>query len=328
MKIMWTMKPLAFAVAAGLTVSAVAQEVPPPTTPGSSALATVIDTQTSNGNYVLNQGTQNESSLDGSLGDAAGNVGVNIASGDHNQQANSAALSTADEMFVFGSATATVNLTQTGTNIVDNYSTSNIANVLDSGNNASGNIGINVASGVFNQQKNDFATATSGGFVATATSSAAQNSTGNVTNNYAVLSTSETVNIDLSSNLTGTYNGESDQVGNVYLEVWNNAHPNGTVMGHIDVDDENPGAQVGADGEGSFLFNETGTIELSGSVTGSVPLVSLQQAVTNTAAVAGSLNGASGNVGLNVAAGSGNQQSNSLAIAAGCNACSGNGNGL
>lgn len=319
MKIMWTIKPLAFAVAAGLTVSAVAQEVPPPTTPGSFALATVIDTQTSNGNYVLNQGTQNASSLDGSLNDAAGNVGVNIASGDHNQQANSAALSTADEMFVFGSATATVNLTQTGTNIVDNYSTSNIANVLDSGNNASGNIGINVASGVFNQQKNDFATATSAGFTATASSNATQSSTGNITNNYAVLEAGGTTDVVLTSSLSGTYGGTSEQANPVYLEIWQGSdHPNGNPQfGHVDVDGENIG--------GMFKFNEEGDITLSGTVTGAVPLQTIQQAVTNTATVTGSLNGASGNVGLNVASGSGNQQSNSLAIAAGCNACSGNG---
>jgi hypothetical protein len=41
----------------------------------------------------------------------------------------------------------------------------------------------------------------------------------------------------------------------------------------------------------------------------------------NNASVLNSLNGASGNVGLNVAAGGGNQQSNSLAVAVGCTAC-------
>ena len=327
MKVMWTLKPLAFAVAAGLAVTATAQEVPPPTTPGSSALATVSDTQSSAGNYVLNQGTVNTGSLESSLDDAAGNVGVNIAGGDHNQQANSAALSTADEFFVFGTATAAVNLSQTGTNVVDNYSVTNTASVLNSGNNASGNIGINVASGVFNQQKNDFATATSGGFVATASSTATQSSTGNITNNRAVLTESAVVALTLNGNVTGTYEGISDQVGDVYLEVWNSPlHPNGTTqLGHVDVDSDNQGAQPGPNGTGSFLFEESGEIDLAGTLTGTVPLVSLQQAVNNSATVSGSLNGASGNVGLNVAAGSGNQQSNSLAIAAGCNACSGNG---
>ena len=323
MKVMWTLKPLAFAVAAGLAVTATAQEVPPPTTPGSSAQALVTDTQTSNGNYVLNQGTQNTGSLEGSLDDAAGNVGVNIAGGDHNQQANSAALSTADEYFVFGAATAAVSLNQTGTNVVDNFSVANTASVQSSGNNASGNIGINVASGVFNQQKNDFATATSAGFVASASSAATQSSTGNITNNQAVLSQAATVTYTLDGNVTGTYNGVSDQVGDVYLDVWNSPlHPNGTVqLGHVDVDSGAQGAQPGPNGTGAFLFEESGEIDLAGTLSGTVPLISLQQAVNNSATVSGSLNGASGNVGLNVAAGSGNQQANSLAIAAGCMAC-------
>lgn len=316
MKVMWTLKPLAFAVAAGLAVSANAQQAPDPATPGSSAVASVVDTQTSNGNYVLNEGTVNTGSLDGSLDDAAGNVGVNIAGGDHNQQANSAALSTADEFFVFGNATATVDLTQTGTNVVDNFSVTNAASVLDSGNNASGNIGINVASGVYNQQKNDFATAISG-FVATASSNASQTSVGNVTNNQAVLVETASVSYTLDGNVTGTYEGISDQVGDVYLEVWNNdVHPNGTVQyGHIDVDSDNQGAVPGPNGTGSFFFEESGEIDLAGTLTGTVPLLSLQDAVTNTSTVTGSLNGASGNVGVNVASGSGNQQSNSLAIA-------------
>jgi hypothetical protein len=43
--------------------------------------------------------------------------------------------------------------------------------------------------------------------------------------------------------------------------------------------------------------------------------------VTNTANLNGSVNGGSGNLGVNVAAGVGNQQSNSLSIASGCKTC-------
>ena len=69
-------------------------------------------------------------------------------------------------------------------------------------------------------------------------------------------------------------------------------------------------------------FTETGTIDLAGAITGNIPvLTTFAGNVTNNATVSGSLNGATGNVGLNVAAGSGNQQANSLAIAAGCAAC-------
>ena len=325
MKATWTLNPLAFAIAAGLAFSVQAQEVPVPPfdDPDAAAIANVTDTQTSNGNYVLNQGTANTGSLEGSLDNSAGNTGVNIAGGDHNQQANAAALATADENFVFGQATATINLNQTATNGVDNYSTQNNASVASSGNNASGNVGINVAAGVFNQQKNDLAAAVSGGFIASATNTTNQTSQGNVTNNYAVLETTSSADVTLNlTGGTGTYTGTSDQVGDVYLDTWTGiTHGAGTGGGHIDVDTEVDGAQDPNGDGGAFLFNEEGDIILGGTVTGSIPLVSLQQAVVNNATVSGSLNGATGNVGLNVAAGSGNQQANSLAIAAGCAAC-------
>ena len=79
MKATWTIKPLAFAIAAGLAFSAQAQEAP------EGAEASVTDTQFSVGNEVYNEGTQNNASLagsgndSGSLNGAAGNIGVNIA---------------------------------------------------------------------------------------------------------------------------------------------------------------------------------------------------------------------------------------------------------
>ena len=324
MKATWTLTPLAFAIAAGLAFSVQAQEVPVPPfdNPDAAAIANVTDTQTSTGNYVRNELTENTGSLEGSLDDSSGNTGVNIAGGDHNQQANAAALATADENFVFGQATATINLTQTVTNGVDNFSTQNTASVASSGNNASGNVGINVAAGVFNQQKNDLAAAVSGGFIASATNNTTQTSQGNVTNNYAQLVTDNLANVSLNLGATGTYAGTSDQDGDVYLDSWTGVnHPNGTGGGHIDVDSEAVGAQDPNGDGGAFLFNEEGDIVLSGTVTGLIPVATALVAVTNNATVSGSLNGATGNVGLNVAAGSGNQQANSLAIAAGCAAC-------
>ena len=320
MKATWTLTPLAFAIAAGLAFSVQAQEVPVPPfdNPDAAAIANVTDTQTSTGNYVRNELTENTGSLEGSLDDSSGNTGVNIAGGDHNQQANAAALATADENFVFGQATATINLTQTVTNGVDNYATQNNASVVSSGNNASGNVGINVAAGVFNQQKNDLAAAVSGGFIASATNTTNQTSTGNITNNYANATVAENVAVNLALNGTGTLTGESTQSNSVYPEIWiggNGNHPTGTTQfGHIDIDPETQG--------GALEFTETGTIDLAGAITGNIPvLTTFAGNVTNNATVSGSLNGATGNVGLNVAAGSGNQQANSLAIAAGCAAC-------
>ncbi len=329
MKATWTIKPLAFAIAAGLAFSVQAQEAP------EGANASVTDTQTSGNNAVLNQDTQNTGRLSGSgdgpnesngaLNGATGNIGINIAGGDHNQQANAAALATADAdaVFLFSGATATIELTQTqadpAPNTVWNYSTNNTAEVTSSANNTSGNVGINVAAGVFNQQKNDLAVAVGSGFTTNATNTTNQTSTGNTTYNYAdATQQTGSVAVNLALNATGTTAGTSEQSNSVYPEIWvPGNHPFGeTQIGHIDFDPETQG--------GSLQFTEEGTITLAGTVSGNAPLLTVfAGTVVNNATVSGSLNGASGNVGLNVAAGAGNQQANSLAIAAGCAACSG-----
>lgn len=114
-------------------------------------------------------------------------MGANAAAGDGNQQDNAAALATADENFIFGSAIAVSSATQVNNNnYVKNSSTQNNAVLNSSGNNGSGNIGMNVTSGDFNQQKNNLAIAVSGGRVATAAASASQSSTNLVVDNKGV----------------------------------------------------------------------------------------------------------------------------------------------
>ncbi|HJR29961.1 MAG TPA: heme utilization protein, partial [Pseudomonas sp.] len=145
----------------------------------SAASAYVGDTQDSSGNSVLNQGTNNTAEADNSLNGSNGNMGANVAGGDGNQQDNAAALATADESFIFGSAEATSTAYQYNTNnYVKNRSTQNNATLNNAGNNGSGNIGINVTAGNFNQQKNNLAIAVSGGRVATASADAYQSTTG------------------------------------------------------------------------------------------------------------------------------------------------------
>jgi hypothetical protein len=63
---------------------------------------------------------------------------------------------------VFGTATATAKVTQySNNNRVDNYGVTNTATMSGSGNGGSGNMGINVAGGDLNQQKNTMAIANS-----------------------------------------------------------------------------------------------------------------------------------------------------------------------
>jgi hypothetical protein len=62
-------------------------------------------------------------------------------------------------------------------------------------------------------------------------------------------------------------------------------------------------------------YSESNTWDLSNTVSYQILTPNgWANPVTNTATLSGSVNGGSGNLGVNVAAGVGNQQSNSLAI--------------
>ena len=271
------------------------------------ANASVNDTQDSHGNVVTNEGTQNNGSINNSLNSASGNMGANAAAGDGNQQLNEAALATADESFIFGSATSNTTLTQTNhNNTVANESTQNNGSLNSSGNYGSGNMGVNVAAGDFNQQKNDLAIAVSGGRVASATGSATQNSNGLQVANAGVQAYKVTTlksTIDLKGSYKGTFSGTvSDPKGGHNNDGW--------------------GGYQGDHGKGTIKGTEMGTIDLNGVATYQVMTPNgWTMPVVNNASINGSLNNASGNVGANVAAGVGNQQGNTLSIAAGCRAC-------
>jgi hypothetical protein len=306
---------------------------------------------------VVNEGTENTASVNGSLDGAAGNVGVNVAAGDNNQQANAAAIATADAYFIFGNAaSASIGVDQHAhNNKLQNYSVPNNASLNDSANGVSGNVGINIVAGNFNQQKNDMAVGVSeNALAANANASIKQHSHNNVTNNDATLDY-DSVQVSLavsasgkyagagvgqySGNASGSYAGTSDQIGDVYPDIWTgSSHPAGSPDGHFDLDTQTQGGSDLNDDGGALAFNEEGSYSgkekgglafveagyssLKGSASGYIPVVAgFNTPVVNNASINNSLNGASGNLGVNVAAGGGNQQSNSLAIAAGCNAC-------
>lgn len=337
MKLM--LKPLVFALGAILAAGAYADGGQGHK---NGASAEIDDEQGSYGNEVLNQGTDNEATLYNGVEGASGNIGINITAGDNNQQANAAALAAGDAFFVFGAAArADIDVEQRGKhNKVDNYSVPNTANLHDAVNNTTGNVGVNISAGNFNQQKNDMAAAVSEtAYVASASVGAEQKLAGNTTNNYATLDYgSVNVNLNMTANGSysgggsGSYAGQSDQIGDLYPDTYSDGqHPNGGgSVGHIDLDSDAQGAQdLNGDGgalafneDGTTVFTEAGTTTLGGTVSGSIPVVAgFNTPVVNDARLYNALNNVSGNVGVNIAAGVGNQQSNSLAIAAGCTAC-------
>jgi hypothetical protein len=262
MKNQHLLKPLTFAVALALSAAALADgQYHRP----DGANASVEDTQTIEDNSVENKSTQNDASVNGAL-DFTGNTGVNVVSGDGNQQANAAAIATADSMFVFGygagvEANASIGVYQDGSgNTVDNYGTQNTAS-LTGDLSSTGNLGVNIASGNFNQQKNDLAIANSEtAFVASAS-------------------------VEMEQTLSG------NEVSNEYGKIFEGDD------GDLQASNSIPGFPFpGGGGHG-----KEGPVVNNASLTGNV--------VT------------SGNTGINIAAGSNNQQANALSIAAGCTAC-------
>ncbi|MCJ8167755.1 hypothetical protein [Atopomonas sediminilitoris] len=313
MKTSFILKPLSAALVLGLSAGAWADLYP--FDPQRTSAAVVLDGQSSSDNEVTNEGTINDATLTEAINSNSGNVGANVAAGDNNQQANAASLSSADAAFVF----AGVGIEQSASNnTLNNYSNPNTASLSNAINGNSGNVGANIAAGNYNQQKNDAAIAVSSSARgATAMSAATQTSAGNSTDNNGTLEYRSVAGVSLNVGLQGSYEGTSNQTNDVYPDIHlDGDHPNGGgLYGHIDYDNQ-------GDTNDKFEFAEQGTLELAGSASGRLVVVNgFATPVTNSATLTNSVNGNSGNVGVNIAAGGGNQQSNSLAIAAGCQVC-------
>jgi hypothetical protein len=329
---------------------------------GASSAALVNQNQTNKDNTVNNDIVNNNAGADdNALKGASGNIGLNITAGDNNFQDNSAALSAVDAAFVFADA-ETISYQNASKNHTENTATTNNAglagNVLQ---NASGNIAVNVSAGDSNLQANSLAASVNNsGTMAEANASSTQTGYDNHTdNNGANYTIYDQTQVSLNGGLlgsslstghggyqgtaSGTTSGTSDQIGNVYPDMWSNdpyddpthAHPtNNDFIGHIDLDTSTQGgSDLNGDG-GALAFNNDGTydgtesgdlgfvevgyIALGGTFSG---VVNNTETVflphENNAGLSGnSLRGASGNIGVNIAAGTNNLQGNHLAIAA------------
>lgn len=302
----------------------------------SSSAAVIDDMQINYLNNGTNDENKNSAVVDGNaLNGAKGNIGVNVTAGDSNQQANAVALSAADASFVFSSSDAEIFARQDAqSNHVTNYGSTNNAALGGSAlANASGNIGVNISAGNNNQQKNDLAASVAVARIATATLAVKQMNDHNTTSNTPKQQDSVVyVPVTLALQASGKYSGIADQKGNQYPDIWTGStHPSGTQIGHVDLDTQVQGAvdrpvhaaldsngnPTGATSTGgAFSFNEEGDVALRGSVTGNIPVVyHLSLATTNTASFSGNaLMGASGNIGVNIASGTNNQQYNGLAM--------------
>ncbi len=273
-----------------------------------SSDAEVFANQSTTSNNTSNLGNTNAATLGGNaLANASGNIGVNISAGNSNQQKNDLAASVA----VARMATATVQANQSnGGNTTNNnpihHEEVQYVNV---------NLALHATGG--------YAGGGLGGYI------------GSTSGTY-------------SGTQSGTTSGNSYQSSNFYPDTWNSAetHPctNCNQTGHIDIDSQAQGAVqnpskpgvggLGFDNVGTYDgthsgtysgtqrgilgFYEAGYQALSGSVTGSIPVVvAVNLATTNTSLLGdNALQSASGNIGVNIASGTNNQQFNGMAMSA------------
>ncbi len=323
----------------------------------SAAIAVVDNRQHNVANDGENYLLANDASIaDDAAQNAQGNIGLNVAAGDNNQQHNAAALAAADASFAFTMADSEIFVEQVNAaNTTGNYGQTNTANL--GGNalqNATGNIGVNIAAGNNNQQQNNLVASTGTNSMATASVNSKQDSGGNYTLNEGY--TQRFVDL-ITINLTGTVSGSgaegqvlgtstgtSDQRYNMYPDNWGTAsgespsspHPtSGPWLGHTDWDTHTQGTDINdnpivrtpgndpmdpSNDGGSLVMNNNDEIsleEMSAQLSGYVVDYSYVAVMSsNSASLNGSaLQNAQGNIGVNIASGTGNQQANSLALA-------------
>jgi hypothetical protein len=310
----------------------------------SAAIAIIDNRQSITDNEGDNQLLENNSSISENVAqDASGNLGFNTAAGDNNAQDNAASLSAADASFTFGMSDAQVYVNQYGAgNTTTNEGVVNNSSL--SGNafrGATGNIGVNSAAGNNNEQKNALAASVSTARMATASISSNQVSTGNsVSNEGYVKAMRDTTQVTLRGNVRGgtaaigvggyAGRGNAYQKENFYPDTWSgSSHTGGNQTGHIDLDADAQGAtdnpyNEGAGGlafdtdeRGVLAYGEVGYADLQASLSGTVATTRwvVERAENNASLSGDSFRGASGNIGVNVAAGTGNLQANSLALA-------------
>ncbi len=320
----------------------------------SAAISIIDNRQSSSNNLGINQNVTNDASIaDDVASSASGNLGFNVAAGDNNVQDNAAALASTDAAFAFGMADSEIFVNQAGSgNLVSNVGVTNNAGI--GGNafeSASGNIAVNVTSGNNNLQKNALSASVATTNYATASVSSNQHSAGNmVENNGLAQKYTDTVEVSMSGSVSGysvavgqgeyAGRGNAYQQTNFYADSWEGEfHPAGPSIGHVDydIDSQNAVANPYRDGVGGLAFDtdeegdlgfvELGYSDLAASLTGTVTTTNwLIKDATNTASLSGSaFSSASGNIGVNVSAGTGNMQANSLAMAVGRPAASGGG---
>lgn len=294
--------------------------------------------QVINSNYVENEGTTNKATISGDVSkEAQGNIGINVGAGDFIAQNNIAAISVSKTETELVSSTISSHQIAT-LNEINNDSTDSTTNTaFATGNvlsNAKGNISLNVAAGNVIAQTNLLSIASG-----TASSGLAE---AHIKQNIGAGVITFEGDFDISAGYGYYYEyGYGEYYSGDYEinDIWN---IDGTYSYYYKYYYENDYTEIIKDNEvenyveeGSW--RETGEygeyygegeigylgieVDLSGEFSGVIPLLSGGNTVTNinttnTASLSGNvLSGATGNIGVNVAAGSNILQANALSVA-------------
>lgn len=223
-------------------------------------------------------------------------------------------------------AAATIDRKQfTDDNAVYSDKSTNTATATDSGNNAKGNIGINVASGDLNKQANDTSIASGNSDVENGEPGLSAQffpGWGDKDDDASmVFAKAATYSIQSSSNNSYDNDGTSNTAS--LSNSLNNASGNLGANFASGAGNVQNNAMTLAVGQGSSAEATTGGVQVSYNnvsdndlYEASVgPFTVYVRNNTNTATLSDSLNNAAGNVGVNIASGNGNMQSNTLSIA-------------
>lgn len=306
----------------------------------SSSVAAINDRQSSTGNLGSNYLLKNTASAgDDVMREASGNLGLNMVSGDNNLQDNAAAMTALDQaQFDSGLIDAEVFVGQTSQgNSTYNQGVENMASI---GSNAfmdaSGNIGVNITSGNNNLQKNNMAVSVGTGALAEASVHTEQNVHDNMTANdpLTVYGTPgepgqlsghvEWKDVTFTAKTPSEPYDTGDVSGGRYTTATGdyNGHEVGTFHGELQ------GSYEG-NHDGDLSYDTEALVDLGGELTGQVPVWVLDGCggascesgeqvlrAKNVASIGGqAFMGASGNIGINISAGTNNVQSNSLSMA-------------
>lgn len=241
-------------------------------------------TQTNVGNHTGGSGLNLAVVQDNAFQHASGNIGLNVASGNTNMQANIAYIDAGSPTFVFS---GTFNQYTSNEDLGSLFSGANTARVKDNAfQHASGNIGANVASGDQNSQINGLMVAENSTQVAKA----------------SITQTEFDTNGSVSGLNSGVIQDSAFQhaSGNIGLNV---------AAGNLNQQANEAVIETLATSSDSDLYGATFSIAQWGGANLNI------LSGANTAAVKdNAFQHASGNIGANLASGNGNQQANALVV--------------